>query len=59
MDFEMPVLNGIQATKKLRAMMDQGIIKSFPIVAVTAYFDERDACFEAGMSDFCKFWHLS
>ena len=48
MDIQMPVLNGYEATKKLRA---KGYKK--PIIAVTASDQkgELDSCFDAGMDD--------
>ena len=49
MDIQMPNMDGIEATKKIREM---GF--SRPIVALTAFDHEknRDACGEAGMDDF-------
>ena len=65
MDFEMPIMNGIQvsnnlismiqATKKIRKYQDQGKLeKNIFIVAYTAYTDEESACKVAGMDYFCK-----
>lgn len=53
MDIEMPVLNGIQATQKIRSLQDFGGI---PIIAMTAHSfgAEVDKCLAAGMS-----WHIS
>lgn len=50
MDMQMPVLNGIDATKAIRA---NSLNKSIPIIALTANaFDEdRDACLAAGMNE--------
>jgi signal transduction histidine kinase len=49
MDMQMPVMDGITATKEIRLKN-----KSIPIVALTANaFDEdKKKCFEAGMNDF-------
>lgn len=49
MDIEMPVLDGIQATKNIRSF-NQGI----PIIAVTAYATEKNKteCTRAGMNAF-------
>ena len=49
MDIQMPVMNGYETTRKMRAM---GFDK--PIIALTAYAvqDEKDRCIESGMNDF-------
>ena len=51
MDVQMPVMNGYEATKAIRAMA-QG--KDVPIVALTAgtVKGEIEQCFEVGMSDY-------
>ena len=50
MDLQMPVMDGYQATAKLRA--DPGLT-SLPIVAMTAHatLEERQRCLSAGMND--------
>jgi PAS domain S-box-containing protein len=50
MDVQMPVKDGIEATKYIRANIDAGI----PIIALTAnaYKKEEDRCLQAGMNDF-------
>jgi CheY-like chemotaxis protein len=50
MDMQMPVLNGIDATRAIRA---DSLNRSTPILAMTANaFDEdRQACLDAGMDD--------
>ena len=50
MDMQMPVLNGVEATKAIRA---DSLNRTTPILAMTANaFDEdRQACFEAGMNE--------
>ena len=55
MDIEMPIIDGIKATKILRQMMIKGIIPVIPIIALTAYLDERAKCLSAGMTEFRKF----
>jgi PAS domain S-box-containing protein len=52
MDIQMPVLNGYEATTKIRTL-ETGSNRT-PIIALTAGIvsDERKKCFEAGMDDF-------
>ncbi len=52
MDMRMPNMDGLEATRKIRAMgLDA---KKLPIVALTAnaFDDDRNACFDSGMNDF-------
>ncbi|MDR3435353.1 response regulator [Telmatospirillum sp.] len=51
MDMQMPVMNGITATRKIREM---GRFEHLPIIAMTANAmqRDRDLCMEAGMNDF-------
>ena len=52
MDMRMPNMDGLEATRKIRAM-GHGADK-LPIVALTAnaFDDDRNACFDSGMNDF-------
>ena len=51
MDVQMPVLNGVEATKAIRAA---SLNQTTPILAMTAHAfnEDREACLAAGMSDY-------
>lgn len=53
MDVRMPVLDGIEATKQIRASK-KAYAKKVPIIAMTANAmqEDKDNCLEAGMTDF-------
>ncbi|MCH2219471.1 MAG: response regulator, partial [Dechloromonas sp.] len=50
MDMQMPVMNGIDATRAIRALPGYGQI---PILAMTAnaFAEDRQHCLDAGMND--------
>jgi two-component system sensor histidine kinase/response regulator len=50
MDLQMPIMDGYQATAKLRA---DGRFRTLPIIAMTAHatLEERQRCLAAGMND--------
>ena len=52
MDMSMPNMDGIESTRRIRAMEGEG--SKTPIIAMTAnaFADDRQACMEAGMDDF-------
>lgn len=52
MDMRMPNMDGLESTRKIRAL--GGAHKDIPIVALTAnaFDDDRNACFDSGMNDF-------
>ena len=51
MDLQMPVMDGLTATRKIRELPPE--ISEIPIVAMTAHAlqSEKDKCFAAGMND--------
>ena len=51
MDMQMPVMNGLDATRKIRQLPDYA---STPILATTAnaFTEDKLRCFDAGMDDF-------
>ena len=53
MDIQMPVMDGLEAARRIRSMADPGI-NSLPIVAVTANAMSGDdrLCLDAGMDDY-------
>tara|TARA_B110000037_G_scaffold148970_1_gene168197 strand:- start:1122 stop:2594 length:1473 start_codon:yes stop_codon:yes gene_type:complete len=60
MDVRMPVLDGIQATQKLRSL-ENTLQDRLPIIGLSAHVAEKDQrrCFEAGMDDYLtKPFHL-
>jgi PAS domain S-box-containing protein len=54
MDIQMPELNGIEATKRIRMREAGQTARRTPIIALTAnaLVEDRYACFEAGMDGF-------
>ncbi len=53
MDVQLPVMDGLEATKRLRASKEPSV-RDVVIVAMTAnaFASEMDACLEAGMNDY-------
>ena len=51
MDWQMPIMDGIETTKVLKAMMERGEIPMTPIYGLSASEDEQDReeCLRAGM----------
>lgn len=55
MDFEMPIMNGLESAKRIRKCQVKGQVEpNLFIVAYTAYTDEESTCRAAGMDYFCK-----
>jgi CheY-like chemotaxis protein len=54
MDVHMPGVDGIEATRRIRAAESEGGIARTPIIALTAnaFGDDRDACLASGMDGF-------
>jgi len=52
MDIEMPIMDGYSAAKELRRLMENKTIPSIPIVAITAFPDQRSKCLQSSMDDF-------
>ena len=54
MDLQMPVMDGLEATRRMRAYEHEHGLRRTPIVAMTASVREEDRqiCFAAGMDDF-------
>jgi CheY-like chemotaxis protein len=56
MDYDMPIMNGLECTKILVSRMKKKEFPKIPIVALTAYFNEREHCLKVGMSDFSNYF---
>lgn len=54
MDVQMPGLDGLETTRRLRVLQEGGFLPSFPIIIVSAFYSpaERAACFAAGADGF-------
>ncbi len=54
MDVSMPVMDGLEATRQLRRLQQQGRLPRFPVVGLSAHALETDrrAAMDAGMDDY-------
>jgi CheY-like chemotaxis protein len=55
MDIQMPVMDGIEATREIRAIEEKNNVKdNIKIIAITAYVMEKDRkmCLAAGMDEY-------
>ncbi|THB69947.1 MAG: PAS domain S-box protein [Desulfovibrio sp.] len=54
MDVQMPVMDGVEATKRIRAGMLPGVKQDIPVIALTAYamHEDKERFLEAGMNDY-------
>ncbi len=54
MDLQMPVMDGLETTRRLRALQDEGRLPRFPIIALTAHASDADRKLSAaaGMDDY-------
>lgn len=54
MDLQMPIMDGYEATRKIRALEETAGLKRIPIIALTANSseDDRNRCLSCGMDDF-------
>ena len=54
MDCQMPVMDGLTATRRIRDIEREGLLARMPIIAATAnaFEEDRQRCFEAGTDDY-------
>jgi CheY-like chemotaxis protein len=54
MDVQMPEMDGLTATRKIRELQDANVVPACPIIALTAHAmkGDRERCLEAGMDNY-------
>jgi two-component system, sensor histidine kinase and response regulator len=54
MDLQMPIMDGLEATRRIRKDMSLPVDHQIPIIAMTAHAmaKDREACLKVGMNDF-------
>ena len=54
MDVQMPLMDGIEATRRIRNSKNSGFDPHIPIIALTAHAfkEDRERCLKAGMNDY-------
>ncbi len=54
MDVQMPIMDGFEATHRIRSLISEGYIDEMPIIALTANAmkGDKEKCLEAGMNDY-------
>jgi CheY-like chemotaxis protein len=54
MDVQMPLMDGLEATRRIRQLQHAGELPGFPIIVLSAHHSpaERTACFQAGVDGF-------
>jgi CheY-like chemotaxis protein len=54
MDIQMPVMDGVEATRQIRSSESTALNKNVPIIALTAHaiIGDRERFIQAGMDDY-------
>ena len=51
MDYNMPIMNGIETAQQIQEMIHKHLIPDVPIIGCTAHTDVKDECILSGMKD--------